>query len=174
MLLEQSNAAVGAAEDVKQGNNDQQIALGETLDAVNGIIECFIVGIAAGPNNDITTWEPAKYHSLDGANGRLRTRPPAVARGVSQSGLRYPLPEEPPWRGGGLRHPHCHGPAGGGRHLLGDHPRRGPAERPLLSACREWETPRNRQVRREIGARRHVGQGGSWFGFLIFFSGVIQ
>ncbi len=38
MLLEQSNAAVGAAEDVKQGNNDQQIALGETLDAVNGML----------------------------------------------------------------------------------------------------------------------------------------
>ena len=31
ILLEQSKAAVVAAEDVKQGNNDQQIALGETL-----------------------------------------------------------------------------------------------------------------------------------------------
>ena len=38
-LLEQSQAAVAAAEDVKQGNNDQQIALGETLDAVNGMLE---------------------------------------------------------------------------------------------------------------------------------------
>ncbi|WP_026651936.1 methyl-accepting chemotaxis protein [Butyrivibrio proteoclasticus] len=38
-LLEQSDAAVTAAEDVKQGNNDQQIALGETLDAVNGMLE---------------------------------------------------------------------------------------------------------------------------------------
>nr|WP_297768918.1 methyl-accepting chemotaxis protein [uncultured Butyrivibrio sp.] len=38
-LLEQAKAAVGAAEDVKQGNNDQQIALGETLDAVNGMLE---------------------------------------------------------------------------------------------------------------------------------------
>ena len=37
-LLEQSKAAVQAAEDVKQGNNDQQIALGETLDAVNGML----------------------------------------------------------------------------------------------------------------------------------------
>ncbi len=37
-LLEQSKAAVTAAADVKQGNNDQQIALGETLDAVNGML----------------------------------------------------------------------------------------------------------------------------------------
>ncbi len=38
ILLEQSRAAVVAAEDVKQGNNDQQIALGETLQAVNGML----------------------------------------------------------------------------------------------------------------------------------------
>jgi len=38
VLLEQSQAAVQAAEDVKQGNNDQQIALGETLEAVNGML----------------------------------------------------------------------------------------------------------------------------------------
>ncbi len=38
VLLEQSKAAVVAAEDVKQGNNDQQIALGETLEAVNGML----------------------------------------------------------------------------------------------------------------------------------------
>ena len=38
VLLQQSEAAVAAAEDVKQGNNDQQIALGETLDAVNGML----------------------------------------------------------------------------------------------------------------------------------------
>jgi methyl-accepting chemotaxis protein len=38
ILLEQSKAAVQAAEDVKQGNQDQQIALGETLDAVNGML----------------------------------------------------------------------------------------------------------------------------------------
>ncbi len=38
VLLEQSKAAVQAAEDVKQGNQDQQIALGETLDAVNGML----------------------------------------------------------------------------------------------------------------------------------------
>ncbi|WP_026497800.1 methyl-accepting chemotaxis protein [Butyrivibrio sp. WCD2001] len=38
-LLEQSKAAVAAAEDVKQGNNEQQIAIGETLDAVNGMLE---------------------------------------------------------------------------------------------------------------------------------------
>ena len=38
ILLEQAQAAVGAAEDVKQGNNDQQIALGETLESVNGML----------------------------------------------------------------------------------------------------------------------------------------
>jgi methyl-accepting chemotaxis protein len=38
VLLEQSKAAVAAAADVKQGNMDQQIALGETLDAVNGML----------------------------------------------------------------------------------------------------------------------------------------
>ncbi len=39
VLLEQSKAAVVAAEDVKQGNNDQQIAIGETLEAVNGMLD---------------------------------------------------------------------------------------------------------------------------------------
>ncbi|WP_029322159.1 methyl-accepting chemotaxis protein [Butyrivibrio sp. AE3004] len=39
ILLEQSSAAVSAAADVKQGNIDQQVALGETLDAVNGMLE---------------------------------------------------------------------------------------------------------------------------------------
>ena len=39
ILLEQSNAAVSAAAEVKQGNMDQQIALGETLEAVNGMLE---------------------------------------------------------------------------------------------------------------------------------------
>lgn len=38
-LLEQSKAAVSAAEDVKQGNSDQQLALGETLESVNGMLE---------------------------------------------------------------------------------------------------------------------------------------
>ncbi len=38
LLLEQSEAAVVAAQEVKQGNNDQQIALGETLEAVNGML----------------------------------------------------------------------------------------------------------------------------------------
>ncbi len=38
VLLEQSKAAVAAAEDVRQGNMDQQMALGETLDAVNGML----------------------------------------------------------------------------------------------------------------------------------------
>ena len=38
VLLEQSKAAVKAAEDVKQGNSDQQIALGETLEAMNGML----------------------------------------------------------------------------------------------------------------------------------------
>ena len=38
-LLDQSKAAVAAAEDVKNGNNEQQIAIGETLDAVNGMLQ---------------------------------------------------------------------------------------------------------------------------------------
>ncbi|MBO4808904.1 MAG: methyl-accepting chemotaxis protein [Lachnospiraceae bacterium] len=38
-LLNQSRAAVGAAKDVKQGNDSQQAALGETLEAVNGMLE---------------------------------------------------------------------------------------------------------------------------------------
>ncbi len=38
ILLEQSKAAVEAAEDVRQGNMDQQMALGETLEAVNGML----------------------------------------------------------------------------------------------------------------------------------------
>ena len=38
-LLEQSKAAVAAAEDVKSGNSDQQIAIGETLTAVNGMLQ---------------------------------------------------------------------------------------------------------------------------------------
>ncbi len=38
VLLDQSKAAVQAAEDVRQGNMDQQMALGETLDAVNGML----------------------------------------------------------------------------------------------------------------------------------------
>ncbi len=38
ILLEQSKAAVQAADDVRQGNMDQQLALGETLDAVNGML----------------------------------------------------------------------------------------------------------------------------------------
>ncbi|MCR4744006.1 MAG: methyl-accepting chemotaxis protein, partial [Lachnospiraceae bacterium] len=37
-LLEQSNAAVLAAEDVKKGNDDQQVALEETLKSVNGML----------------------------------------------------------------------------------------------------------------------------------------
>ncbi|SFB85108.1 methyl-accepting chemotaxis protein [Butyrivibrio sp. YAB3001] len=39
ILLDQSKAAVTAAADVKQGNMDQQLALGETLEAVNGMLE---------------------------------------------------------------------------------------------------------------------------------------
>lgn len=39
ILLKQSEAAVDAAADVKNGNTDQQIALGETLSAVNGMLE---------------------------------------------------------------------------------------------------------------------------------------
>ena len=37
-LLSQSKAAVDAAADVKKGNNEQQVALGETLEAVNGML----------------------------------------------------------------------------------------------------------------------------------------
>ncbi len=39
VLLEQAKAAVAAAEDVRQGNMDQQVALGDTLEAVNGMLE---------------------------------------------------------------------------------------------------------------------------------------
>jgi len=39
VLLEQATAAVTAAEDVKQGNMEQQVALGDTLEAVNGMLE---------------------------------------------------------------------------------------------------------------------------------------
>ena len=39
VLLEQATAAVAAAEDVRQGNMDQQVALGDTLEAVNGMLE---------------------------------------------------------------------------------------------------------------------------------------
>jgi methyl-accepting chemotaxis protein len=38
VLLDQSKAAVDAAETVRQGNMEQQLALGETLDAVNGML----------------------------------------------------------------------------------------------------------------------------------------
>ena len=37
-LLTQSKAAVSAAEDVKKGNDTQQVALGETLESVNGML----------------------------------------------------------------------------------------------------------------------------------------
>ena len=37
-LLEQSKAAVLAAEQVRQGNTDQQLALSKTLEAVNGML----------------------------------------------------------------------------------------------------------------------------------------
>lgn len=39
ILLEQSRAAVIAADEVKQGNTDQQIALGKTLQSMNGMLE---------------------------------------------------------------------------------------------------------------------------------------
>jgi len=51
-LLEQSKAAVSAAEDVKNGNNEQQIAIGETLDAVNGMLED--IGSTVGGVKDIS------------------------------------------------------------------------------------------------------------------------
>ena len=38
VLLEEANAAVVAADDVKQGNIDQQSALGETIEAINGML----------------------------------------------------------------------------------------------------------------------------------------
>ncbi|SKB74336.1 methyl-accepting chemotaxis protein [Lachnospiraceae bacterium] len=39
VLLAQAKAAVVAAEDVRQGNSDQQTALGETLESVDGMLE---------------------------------------------------------------------------------------------------------------------------------------
>lgn len=38
VLLQQSNAAVGVADEVKQGNMEQQEALGETIESINGMI----------------------------------------------------------------------------------------------------------------------------------------
>ncbi len=38
VLLEESNAAVHAAEEVRQGNVDQQVALGETIESINGML----------------------------------------------------------------------------------------------------------------------------------------
>ena len=38
VLLEESKAAVVAADDVKQGNLDQQTALGETIESINGML----------------------------------------------------------------------------------------------------------------------------------------
>ncbi len=38
VLLEQSNAAVGVADEVKQGNMEQQTALGETIESINGMM----------------------------------------------------------------------------------------------------------------------------------------
>ena len=51
-LLEQSKAAVSAAEDVKNGNSEQQIAIGETLDAVNGMLQD--IGSTVGGVKDIS------------------------------------------------------------------------------------------------------------------------
>ena len=51
-LLDQSKAAVAAAEDVKNGNNEQQIAIGETLDAVNGMLQD--IGSTVGGVQDIS------------------------------------------------------------------------------------------------------------------------
>ena len=39
VLLEEASAAVQAAEDVRQGNADQQTALGETIMAINGMLD---------------------------------------------------------------------------------------------------------------------------------------
>ncbi len=38
VLLQQSNAAVGVADEVKQGNMEQQTALGETIESINGMM----------------------------------------------------------------------------------------------------------------------------------------
>ena len=38
VLLEESNAAVHAADEVRQGNVDQQVALGETIESINGML----------------------------------------------------------------------------------------------------------------------------------------
>ncbi|MCR4591372.1 MAG: methyl-accepting chemotaxis protein, partial [Lachnospiraceae bacterium] len=38
VLLQQSGAAVGVADEVRQGNMEQQTALGETIESINGMI----------------------------------------------------------------------------------------------------------------------------------------
>ena len=67
VLLEQSKAAVVAAEDVKQGNNDQQIAIGETLEAVNGMLDDIgsTVGGVQLISNGATTCESSKNAVVD-------------------------------------------------------------------------------------------------------------
>lgn len=50
-LLNSDAKVVAAAEDVKNGNNEQQIAIGETLDAVNGMLQD--IGSTVGGVKDI-------------------------------------------------------------------------------------------------------------------------
>ena len=67
VLLQQSKAAVEAASDVKQGNTDQQIALGETLEAVNGMIEDIVstVGGVQQISQGAETCETSKNAVVD-------------------------------------------------------------------------------------------------------------
>ena len=67
VLLQQSKAAVEAAGEVKQGNTDQQIALGETLEAVNGMIEDIVstVGGVQQISQGAETCETSKNAVVD-------------------------------------------------------------------------------------------------------------
>ncbi|MCR4999863.1 MAG: methyl-accepting chemotaxis protein [Lachnospiraceae bacterium] len=66
-LLQQSKAAVAAAEQVKQGNTEQQVALGETLKAVNGMLEDIgsTVGGVQTISDGANTCESSKNEVVD-------------------------------------------------------------------------------------------------------------
>ena len=67
MLLSQAKAAVDASEDVKQGNIDQQTALGDTLNAVNGMLQDIddTVGGVQMISQGATTCETSKNAVVD-------------------------------------------------------------------------------------------------------------
>ncbi len=66
-LLEQSDAAVVAAEDVKSGNSEQQVALTETFEAVNGMLEDIekTVGGVQHISNGATVCDQSKDAVID-------------------------------------------------------------------------------------------------------------